>query len=269
MKRLLTLLIVSLPVAACAIGEARHESESYPVRKASAQKVCDSAFVQPDLSKLEACGNGQGHCYAADKISLSGLPECSTPGEICVPDKVLNANGGTLKSCKFFIKDAPGVCGSLLFTELAANKDQVPASPECDGENERCTPCIHPLDGSNTHQCEPQGVHAEACVGGASAKPLPSCCHNSGVCMNADAAPEGQRDSLSRDTCSKDKLCAPAAMVDGNPSRCYAFGLPGVCLDVCFAAMLGPSKPVMGSDCRATEVCLPCVIGKGQGMPGC
>ncbi len=269
MKRVLVLTVVALSVTACAIGEARHESETYPARKVSAQKVCSSEFMQPDLSKLEACGNGQGHCYAADKVALAGLPECSTPGEICVPDKVLNANGKTLTPCKFFVKDKPGVCGSMLFGELAAHKDQIPPSPECDGENERCTPCIDPTNGNDTHQCDPQGVHVDACVGGATDKGNASCCHSAGVCMSKEAAPGDQADSLPHDTCGGEKVCAPAALVDGNPSRCYVLGLPGVCLDVCFASMLGPSAPVTRSDCRATEVCLPCVIGKGQGMPGC
>ena len=268
MKRALCILLIALPVTACAIGEARYESESYPIRVASAEKTCSSGFIKPDLSKLEACGEGQGHCYATDKLQVDGYPACKTAGEACIPDKILQAGGTKMKSCKFLIDDKPGACTSTLIGLISAHKDQL--TPDvCDAATERCAPCIDPTNQKNTHLCEDTGVHEEACKGGPG-QVEQTCCHGAGVCMNPEAAPEDQRDSLQHDSCGTKKVCAPAALVDGNPTRCYVLGLPGVCLDVCFASMLGPSKPVTGSsDCRATEVCLPCVIGKGQGIPGC
>ena len=85
----------------------------------------------------------------------------------------------------------------------------------------------------------------------------------------ASGVPEDKREDLSRDTCMAGKLCAPAAMVSGNPDHCKVLGVPGVCLDVCFARMLSPAVSVVKGQCRPTEVCMPCLIGKGQGMPGC
>lgn len=268
MTRVFCTAFVAITIAACSIGEANHITEVYPARKVSSVKVCDSGFQAVDLSTLEACGNGQGHCYPGDKVMATGLPACAKDGDVCVPDKMLSANGQKLKSCKFFTDGREGVCGSLLIGELAQNASLIPPSDECDKDNERCTPCVDPRDGSDTHVCDPTGAHVEACVGGAG-KVEQTCCHNAGVCMLPTAAPEDQRDSLPHDSCGASKVCAPAALVDNNPTRCYVLGLPGVCLDICFAAILGPSKPVTNSDCRATEVCLPCVVGKGQGMPGC
>jgi hypothetical protein len=265
LKRALVLLALTLALVACRIGEKDYETITYPLRIAPTTRTCNSPFVAPDMSTLKACGNGLGHCFAGDKTAIPNLPACEG-SDVCVPDKVLAANGTKLKACTF-LGGKPGACVSLLIQDITAHKDQL--QPDvCDKDIERCAPCISPLDGSNTHLCEEAGVHTEACTGGSGAEQA-SCCHGSGVCMNPDAAPEDQRGSLHHDICPDGKLCAPAALVDGNPTRCHAFGDKGVCIDVCFAAQLAPSGPVMRSVCGPTEICLPCVIGAGQGMPGC
>lgn len=81
--------------------------------------------------------------------------------------------------------------------------------------------------------------------------------------------PEDSREDMLPDICKSGKVCAPASLVDGNPEHCTAALLSGVCIDLCFAKMLGPSAPILRGDCGPTSVCLPCVIGKGQGLPGC
>jgi hypothetical protein len=87
--------------------------------------------------------------------------------------------------------------------------------------------------------------------------------------MNREAAPADSRDDLARDTCPETKLCAPRAMVEGTPVKCSVTGVSGVCLDLCFATMLGPVGKAMRGGCGPTEVCLPCAVGKSRGMPGC
>jgi hypothetical protein len=266
MRLIRALLFALLALPACRVGEATHETITYPVRSAPETRTCSSPFTAPDVSTLKPCGEGRGHCYAGDKTWIAGFPACEGK-DACVPDKVLAANGTKLKACKFFLDDKPGACVSTLIPDIAAHVNEL--RPDvCDAATERCAPCISPIDGSNTHLCEEAGVHTEACIGGAGAKQA-SCCHGSGVCMNPDGVPEDQRDSLSHETCKDGKLCAPAALVDGNPTKCNAFGDDGVCVDVCFAAQLAPAGPVMRSVCRVTEVCVPCIVGAGQGMPGC
>ena len=265
--RALVVLGSTLAIAACRIGETSYETITNPLIAATVTKTCTGAFENPDLGTLTACGDGQGHCYDGKKTALVGLPACSGgSGDTCVPDKVLTANGGMLKACTFFIGDKPGACLSTLVADIAAHKDQLKRDV-CD-ENERCSPCVDPRDGSNTHLCEPGGVYATPCTGGSGVTPQ-SCCHRQGVCLEPDAVPEDQRSDMSQETCRSGKLCAPAALVNGNPETCSVLGADGVCIDLCFAAMLGPAKVVIRSGCNAASVCLPCAIGKGYGMPGC
>ncbi|MDF2694654.1 MAG: Tryptophan synthase alpha chain, partial [Labilithrix sp.] len=260
---------VALAVAtvACSVGETTYETVTLPVRARNETRTCESPFAKPDLATLEACGDGKGHCFDGKKTPIpeKNLEQCSG-SNVCVPDKLLSANGGKLKACTFFMGNKPGACMSLVVKDIAANKEML-KQDVCEPD-ERCAPCINPLDGTDTHLCEEIGVHETDCIGGEAARPE-SCCHGFGVCMNEDAAPEDQRGNLSRETCPNKKLCAPAAMVEGAPVKCEVLGVDGVCLDTCFAGMLKPTTPVMRGGCGPTEVCLPCVVGKSQGMPGC
>jgi hypothetical protein len=269
MSKIVPLLGVALTIGsvACSIGETSYETVTLPVRARSETRTCESPFAKPDLAALEGCGEGKGHCFDGAKVPLPAekLTACSGPN-VCVPDKLLAAGGGKLKACTFFMGNKPGACMSLLVKDIAANKEML-KQDVCDAD-ERCAPCINPLDGVDTHLCDAIGVHEAPCVGGAAAK-LESCCHGFGVCMNESAAPEDQRGNLSRETCPANKLCAPAAMVEGPPVKCEVLGADGVCLDTCFARILGPTAPVMRAGCGPTEICLPCAIGKSQGMPGC
>jgi hypothetical protein len=265
-RRITVLAACSLMVAACSIGETTHETFEQPVRKVSEVKTCAGAFAKPDLSALTACGDGKGHCYDGTKTMLVGLPACTGSGDTCIPDKLLEANGGKLKSCTFFIGQKPGVCLSLLVKQLAEFKDQL-KQDVCEPD-ERCTPCVDPTNGRDTHLCDPIGVYVDPCKGGPGAREA-SCCHGQGVCMNSDAVPEESREDMLQDTCGRSRVCAPAAMVDGNPESCTVLGASGVCIDVCFARMLGPAAGVMRAGCGPTSVCLPCAVGKSRGMPGC
>jgi len=265
-RHLVAVACLGASLLACAINEHHVENIVIPARPQSETVTCNSPFVNPDLSTLKPCGDGKGHCYAGAKTSIPNLPKCDGD-DVCLPDKVLAANGAKLKSCTFMIDAKPGACVSLLIADIAAHASAL--QPDvCDPAIERCAPCISPIDGTDTHLCEETGVHTEACVGGPGAK-QDTCCHGAGVCMTKEGVPSDQRDALHHDTCKDDKVCAPAALVDGNPTRCHAFADPGVCVDVCFAAQLVPAAQVMRSVCGPTEVCVPCIVGKGQGMPGC
>ena len=87
--------------------------------------------------------------------------------------------------------------------------------------------------------------------------------------MPEDIVDGEQREQLGRDVCSKKKLCVPASQADGKPVKCEVLGADGVCIDLCFAAMLRGASTVLRSSCGPTEVCMPCAIGKSQGMLGC
>ncbi|MBX3212582.1 MAG: hypothetical protein KF850_11160 [Labilithrix sp.] len=266
--RLVVLLVVGAPVAAtaCSIGETTYETVTLPVRAKNETRTCESPFAKPPLRELESCGDGKGHCFDGARTPLpeSKLRAC-TGSDVCVPDKLLLAGGEKLKACTFLNKK-PGACLSLLVKDIELHKNELQRDV-CD-DDERCAPCVDPTNGEDTHLCDPIGVHERACVGGEGAS-AETCCHGFGVCMNEDAAPEGSREDLQRETCPSKQVCAPAAMVEGRPVKCDVLGVAGVCLDTCFASMLRPTTVVMRGGCGPTELCLPCAIGKGQGMPGC
>lgn len=266
MRRAAVALFVGSIVSACAIAEESYETVVYPLEKVNPNVTCSTPFTKPDLATLKPCGDGQGHCFDKNKVRITDLPDCGG-GQICVPDEILEANGDKLKPCTFMIDNKPGACVSLLVQELAAHKDQM-LPDVCDKATERCAPCVDPRDGKDTKLCEPIGVHEGACTGGKGSR-APTCCHGAGVCMNESGVPEENRGDMTRDTCGNGKVCAPAAMVSGDPDKCTLYGIEGVCIDVCFAKMLGPTVKVARGQCRPTEVCMPCLIGKGQGMPGC
>jgi hypothetical protein len=268
-------LVVSLVIgssifaAACSIGETTYETIKLPVRVKTETRTCESPFVKPDIQKLKACAGGKGHCYDKAKLPIpdSKLTPCEG-NEVCVPDKLLLANGKKPKACKFFIADKPGACVSLLVKDVEENKDTL-KQDACDAD-ERCIPCINPLDGKDTRICDvPSGVHEADCVGGTAADDLKACCHGMGVCMTEEGAPPDNRENMSRDSCPARHLCAPASMATGKPVKCDVLGMSGVCLDLCFAEMFKATTKVMRSSCGPTEVCMPCVLGASQGMPGC
>ncbi len=266
-RRVLAGLGAGALVVACSVGETTYETQRSMVITTSGPRACESPFVAVDLGKLEACGDGKGHCYDGDKVAGTDFPACpSGGGKVCVPDKVLRANGKPLKACTFYANKKPGVCISLLSGGVAEHKDET--KPDVCDPDERCIPCIHPLDGTDTHVCDPAGAHEAACTGGA-AKKQESCCHGAGVCMMKDSVPEDARDDMTADRCSAGKVCAPAAMVSNKPVACDTMGASGVCLDLCFATQLRGVSGLMRSSCGPTEVCLPCAIGGPRGMPGC
>ena len=161
----------------------------------------------------------------------------------------------------------PGACTSLLLKQLAAHADQV-TQDVCDAD-ERCAPCADPRTGESTGTCDATGVHTGACSGGAGSVGE-NCCHASGVCMDREAVPADSRDDMQTDSCSKaGQVCAPLSLSDGVPVTCDVVGLEGVCLDVCFAEQLRGTTALTRSSCGPTELCLPCVLGRSKGMPGC
>lgn len=238
--------------------------------------ICDSPTVAPNVATLTACGDGHGHCYDKTKVPAMGeLPTtgCHAETEVCVPDKVLAANGSKLKSCNSII--GPGACVSTLVVEINANKEAL-GSDGCDLD-EACTPCVDPQhDNAPTPFCldEGIGVHEKACVVVDGTQKAPQkCCLNEkakpvGVCIQKSGVPEAQRGSVRQDLCkSEDEACVPKDLTEGRFVKCSA-GYSGVCLDPCFVGYTN-SQILPTGGCTEGTVCVPCLFGKGQGLPGC
>jgi len=244
-----------------------------------------SDYVKADLSTLTACGDGKGHCYAKDKTSLaSQLTACPNADEVCVPDEILEANGQPLKSCTSII--GPGGClTASLLPAIAAMGGSALKQDVCSA-NQLCVPCTDPTHGNApTPFCQPIGVHQSSCsaaAGGAAADaaaPPPStpCCttngKSNGVCIAETAVPEKQRSQTKQDVCTTGDKCVPAAFVAGKPVTCSGGLLgAGVCMDKCFNSMLslaGGIGILSSEGCGTTELCIPCGLVSGQGVPGC
>jgi hypothetical protein len=240
-------------------------------------------FVKPDLSTLTACGDGKGHCFAKDKISMAGdLVACADASMVCVPDEILLANGQPLKSCTSVIGAGGCVTATLIpqiIKESAGALTQDVCTP-----TQLCVPCTNPrANGAPTPFCQPIGAHSSACGAGAPAPgtdggpatALPTCCttngKSNGVCLVETAVPADQRDQTKQDSCAPGNKCLPASLVSGKPVTCAALLGAGVCMDKCFNDMmkLGGDIGVLGrTTCGETEVCVPCGLSSTK-IPGC
>ena len=246
-----------------------------------------SDFAKPDLSQLTACGNGTGHCYDAAKVPFaSQLSACPDASKVCVPNEILQAGGSKLKSCTSII--GPGGCvTATLIPEIIKQGGSALKQDVCTA-TQLCVPCTDPTHGNApTPFCQPIGVMQSSCSpssaspsgGGADAAVPPSvpCCttngKSNGVCIVETAVPASQRDQTKQDVCGAGDKCVPAALVAGNPVTCDGGGLgPGVCMDKCFNDLLsfaGSLGFLPTKGCGATELCIPCSLASGQGVPGC
>jgi hypothetical protein len=243
-------------------------------------------FVKPDLASLTACGDGKGHCFAKDKVSLASmLTACPNAAEVCVPDEILQAGGQPLKTCSSII-GAGGCVTATLIPEIVKQAGGA-LKPDVCSATQLCVPCTDPTHGNApTPFCQPIGVHQNACSadaaggadGGAAALPptQPCCTTNgksNGVCIAETAVPEAQRSQTKQDACTTGNKCVPAAFVAGKPVTCSGGLLgAGVCMDQCFNDMMkfaGGIGILSSAGCGTTEVCVPCGLVSGQGVPGC
>lgn len=257
-------------LAGCEIDYAHFEVQTYPAPlKTGGTKACSGAFATPDLSTLKPCFDGKGHCYDKTKVaSTDGLEVCDD-ATVCVPNSVLAAGGKRLKGCTSQIAGKPGVCVEVAIPEVKKNEAAI--IQDICGEGEKCLPCVDPItDRANPFCDEKVGVHQDACTDtGEGGTARTTCCHLAGVCVSKDAVPGDQADQLEAQGCPENKICAPTDQVDNAPTKCDLPGGHGVCMDKCFASMLEGVSRMLRSSCRATEVCIPCLVGKGQGMRGC
>jgi hypothetical protein len=215
------------------------------------------------------------------------MTACGDVNQACVADEIIKAGGAKLKSCTSII--GPGGCITVaLIPEIEKQGGSALSQDVCD-PGQKCVPCTDPRDANApTPFCQPIGVYNEPCTGGAAGggaeagapPPPPSpCCTNpstgrsNGVCLAASALPADKVSQMVDDTCAAGEKCAPASLVNNQPSRCYAGanGL-GVCMDKCFNGLLELAGlfGVMSQDwCGPTELCMPCSFVQGQGVPGC
>jgi len=103
-----------------------------------------------DPSSLPSCGPG-AHCFASTWATLNAFVAECDGGGLCIPDAIL-ATGGEYqpKACTAF--GGAGVCLPTIFPDLDKNKAFMPQ--DVCAADERCAPCVSPLDKSNTGACD-------------------------------------------------------------------------------------------------------------------
>jgi hypothetical protein len=262
-----------------AADKSRPPAPAKPPTPAPSGPTCPYTGAPFDVSAFPACLDG-GRCIPEKAIPpdqlafTSRLAKC--PAGFCVPEKIVaTQNNGLPKSCQS-LAGIEGRCTSLVFPDLAAQKDQLPQDA-CDA-NERCAPCFDFL-GKDTGACRSVSCDAPKTT----AKPFPTCCATGGtdlgVCVPKASLPTVAASGLGQKECATaTDLCVPQQELDPKfvHPACKASSLvgtyDGVCISNCvnkdFLTNLGTAR----GNCSAETFCAPCknpLTGASTGAPGC
>jgi hypothetical protein len=233
-----------------------------------------------DPSTLPACcaGVGAAHCVPADKVPASfasQLDACT--GGYCVPDPLIRSGGAKPPSCKS-LSGAAGVCMSLCIPQVAMYKTLLPQ--DVCAADERCAPCISPLDGTETGVCK---IGTNTCGGSGGGDPggggpppppvcphvgppvidpttLPACGMGGAHCISSALVPAAMQSQLA--ACPTG-LCAPDVFIASGgqfiPPSCDSLdGAEGRCLNVVIPQVAAEQAQLTQSTCAAYERCVPC-----------
>lgn len=244
-----------------------------------AADTCPYSGKPIDVSTMKTCLDG-GRCVPGAAIPTAErarLAECA--GGYCVPEKIISNKGLYLpKSCKSLI-DGEGRCTSLVFPDLAKQKDALPQDV-CDA-NERCAPCFDPLSGKETGACRSIACDAPKTT----AKTFAPCCAKKGAprgrCVEKSTMPPEGAKGLGQHECSDAAVCVPNELIENAPPiTCRASSVTGillgpydgVCMSDCiprdFLGQIGTAR----GNCQDGFFCAPCknpLNGKATGAPGC
>ena len=264
-------------------------SDTCAAGSSTAEKLADPSVLP---ACAPACAGAR--CVPGDKVPASAkmaLATCS--GGFCVPDAMIKSGGAKPPSCKS-VNNADGVCLSVCVPQVAMYKDLLPGST-C-APDERCTPCVSPIDMKPTGACDigaSSGGTCSAKDGGAKPadggsgspaacphvgppvldpKGLPACGPSgSGAhCLGKGLVPAALASQLA--TCATG-LCVPDKLIasGGNfiPSTCASVNsAEGRCMNQILPA-LASQAGLPQSTCDANERCAPCfnpLDGKATGV---
>ncbi len=245
------------------------ECESYPLGEPR------------DPETLDACCSdfGNAHCLPSDVVPdfLSDLVAVCESGGVCVPDPFI-AKGGlhVPKDCMVELDGSTGVCMSGCIPEVGQYAGILKQDTCATGEF--CTPCISPIDGSDTGACALRENFCGADLSGGSGggggacphegPPLidpanfPTCdqCGNSS-CVDKGLIPVEFHSRLA--DCDADSFCVPNELVEtaGNfiPTTYTAVaGFEGRCLSECLPEVQEQANLLDQGTSAAAQLCVPC-----------
>lgn len=245
---------------------------------------------QDPASLPECCPEyGAAHCLDGIPAELQAAAATCDGGGYCVPDVFISTGGVyTPKACESI--GGPGVCLSACIPAVA---DNIALLPQADCEpNERCIPCINPLDDLPTgacdlaFSCEPDGHDDDppppsscddpatceydletTCAGEPANDPelFPPCpaevCGGGGHCVPTAALPADQVDLLTN--CDDNAKCVPDTLIKTNgnfiPPSCRSVNnAEGRCLSTCLPDVAAQVALLPTDTCLAEERCVPC-----------
>lgn len=252
----------------------------------------ESAAVDPSaLSKCACKAGGTARCVPSDKVPATFSKQLDACDDgVCLPDFFLESHGAAPKTCKSVAGE--GRCMSLCIPGVADKKEVLDrgAGDACETD-ERCVPCLNPLDGNKpTGVCEiGKGSSSSSGAGKKCAKKKKvsttpsddtkpsdgaSCpykgtpidvskfpaCGSGGRCVPTTAVPADLRSRL--DACAGG-LCAPEKSVAnmGNylPPTCQSVGgAEGRCLSTVVKDVAEKKGLLQQGSCDANELCAPC-----------
>ncbi len=226
-----------------------------------------------DPSALPVCcaGIGAAHCVPASKIpaSFAAQLDACAAGGYCVPDPLIRSGGARPPSCHS-LSGADGVCMSLCVPQVAMYKTLLPRDT-C-AADERCAPCVNPLDGTRTGVCE---IGSNTCGGSGGGgggppdpPPAPTCPHVGPPVLDPQTLP-GISSALvpaamaSQLAACPTGLCAPDVFIASGgqliPPTCQSLdGAEGRCLNPVIPQVASQASQLPQSTCAAFERCVPC-----------
>jgi len=251
-----------------------------------------------DPATLPACGTAvcadspNAHCVPGDKVPAAvaaQLAKCSDGASYCVPDPFIKSGGAPPPTCKS-LNGADGVCLSVCVPQVKQYETLLPQ--DVCAADERCAPCINPLNNMPSGACD-IGKATSCDTGGgqptgSTPPPAPMCpysgpplvdvstltaCGDGAHCVQTALVPAAMQAQLAACGAPAGTLCAPDVFIvsAGNyiPKTCASLdGAEGRCLNVVIPQVKSQAAQLTQDICAASEKCVPCyspIDGKTTG----
>lgn len=251
----------------------------------STDTPCSTKELKPlDPSTLPSCcTTGAAHCVPSDDVNPALSKQLATcPGGYCSPDPLIKDPKFVPAPC-VSLGDAPGACISVCVPQVQQYLSLLPQA-NC-APDERCAPCVNPLDNTNTGACDINKTNGcEATDGGGppsgdggacpyTGPPLvdpntfPPCTPACGGshCVPSALVPAKEQAQLltCASTGGQPGFCAPDSLVktggNGVPAACTSVGgSEGRCLSTCIPLVASKANLLPRATCAEDERCAPC-----------
>ncbi|MCB9560946.1 MAG: hypothetical protein H6708_11110 [Kofleriaceae bacterium] len=240
---------------------------------------CEGPLGPPrDPAALPACCTdfvGGAHCLDDVPAELRDFLGACAGGGYCVPDPFIETGGVFEPLTCASIGDAEGRCLSGCVPQVQDYWGILPQDACAD--DERCVPCVSPIDGTDTGACK-IAFSCEGGAGGGGGDPVQPACPHTGDpviepstlpacaagahCLSNALIPADLAGRLA-DCPGADAKCVPDELIasggDFIPSTCESVaGAEGRCLSTALPEVADQAALLPASTCAADHLCVPC-----------